>query len=165
MGKLIRTYEPENQDREHQLAGLRLASFQRRLGAFLIDMILVSVLFMIGVSFFGGLASKLGLLDGSQDYNFQLNFDNWYGVATIAVYFSLSHFVGKGKTVGKKLLKLRVVSLKHEKLGFWHCVERALGLGASALEAGLGYFQVIWKKDRRATHDRIAETIVIDERQ
>jgi len=54
-----------------------------------------------------------------------------------------------------------VVSLVHERLGFWQALERALGYGASALEFGFGFVQYFIHPNRRTLHDRIAETIVV----
>ena len=164
MSRVPARYQPPDLTRENELEGVRLASFRRRLAAFTMDMFIVAVLFMVGVAVFGPLLAKWGLIDPDSDVNISLDFSNWYSVVLIALYFSLSHFIGHGRTLGKRLFKLRVVSLRHTRLGFWHCVERALGYGASALEAGFGFFQVLWKPDRRATHDRIADTIVVDER-
>lgn len=160
---LVRYQAPELK-REHELEGVRLASFRRRLAAFSIDMLVVAFIFMAGVIVLGPLLAKWGVVNPDDDINIRLGFGNWYSVILIAFYFSLSHFFGRGRTLGKRLFKLRVVSLRHNQLGFWHCIERALGYGASALEAGFGFFQVLWKPDRRATHDRIADTIVVDER-
>lgn len=157
-------YTPPDLQREWALEGVRLASFRRRLGAFAIDMFIVAAIFMAGTVLFGPLLAKFGWIDPDQELMLELDFSNWYSVILLAVYFSLSHWLGKGRTLGKRFLSLRVVSLRHEELHFWHCVERALGYGASALEAGMGFLQVMWKPDRRATHDRIADTIVIDER-
>ena len=60
---------------------------------------------------------------------------------------------------------IRVVSVVHEKIGFWHAVERALGYGASFLEFGFGFLQYFIDPNRRTVHDRIAETIVIQDRK
>jgi len=49
-------------------------------------------------------------------------------------------------------------------LSFWHCVERALGYGAAALEAGFGFIQFFIHPYRRCAQDRLAETIVVTER-
>jgi uncharacterized RDD family membrane protein YckC len=38
-----------------------------------------------------------------------------------------------------------------------------LGYGASALEAGFGFFQYFLQPNRACVHDRIAETIVVKE--
>lgn len=76
-------------------------------------------------------------------------------------YFALANYFTNGRTVGKALLRIRVVSLYHKKIGLWHCIERSLGYVASTLEASLGFFQVFWNPNRMALHDRIAETIVV----
>lgn len=81
------------------------------------------------------------------------------------LYFSISFYFFKGRTIGKFFLRLRVVSLYHERLGLWHCIERSLGYFASALEFGFGYIQAIWNPNRMALHDKIGETIVISHQQ
>jgi uncharacterized RDD family membrane protein YckC len=77
-------------------------------------------------------------------------------------YFALSFYFLKGKTIGKYFLGIKVLSLYHEHLGFWHCLERSLGYFASALEFGFGYIQAFWNPNRMALHDKIGETIVIE---
>ena len=66
-------------------------------------------------------------------------------------------------TLGKRLLRIRVVSLTHQRITFWQSAERALGYGASLLEAGFGFLQYFLYPNHRCLHDRIAETIVIAE--
>ena len=161
----MRTFVPEERTREIQLTGMPLGSFRRRLAAFFIDSSIIAAMFIPLSVWVAKLLGELGFLDLSNDYNLELDFGNLYSVLLFAIYFSLSHYFLKGQTLGKKILGLRVLSLDHERLGFWHCVERALGYGASALEGGFGFFQVIWKPDRRATHDRIANTIVVREKR
>jgi len=78
------------------------------------------------------------------------------------MYFTLSFYFWKGQTIGKHLLRLRVVSLYHEHLGLWHCFERSLGYYASVLEFGFGFIQAFWNPNRMALHDKIGETIVIE---
>jgi uncharacterized RDD family membrane protein YckC len=80
-----------------------------------------------------------------------------------ALYFGLFLWRWNGRTPGKRLLKVRVVSLVHRRMTFWHSVERALGYGAAALEAGFGFFQFFIHPYRRCAQDRLAETIVVTE--
>jgi hypothetical protein len=47
----------------------------------------------------------------------------------------------------------------------WQCAERILGYGASLAEGGLGFIQYYWSPNRMCAHDRLAETIVVDERK
>jgi hypothetical protein len=54
----------------------------------------------------------------------------------------------------------------YTKITLWQAVERALGYGESMLEGGFGFFQYFLHHNRCCVHDRIAETIVIqDQRQ
>jgi uncharacterized RDD family membrane protein YckC len=78
------------------------------------------------------------------------------------IYFALSFYFLKGQTIGKYFLKIKVLSLYHEKLGLWHCIERSLGYFASALEFGFGFIQAFWNPNRMTLHDKIGETVVIE---
>lgn len=78
------------------------------------------------------------------------------------LYFALSLYFWRGRTVGKYLLRLKVLSLYHDRPGLWHCIERSLGYFASALEFGFGFIQAFWNPNRMTLHDKIGETIVVD---
>jgi uncharacterized RDD family membrane protein YckC len=80
------------------------------------------------------------------------------------LYFGIFLWRGNGRTPGKRLMKIRVVSLVHTHMSFWHSVERALGYGAAALEGGFGFIQYFIHPYRRCAQDRLAETIVVTER-
>lgn len=77
------------------------------------------------------------------------------------LYFTLTVFFLNGQTLGKKIFKIRVISLYHHKTGIWHCLERSLGYVASGLEFGLGFIQALWNPNKMSLHDKIAETIVV----
>jgi len=89
-----------------------------------------------------------------------LFFKNSFRLFASSLFYYLFYCI-KGQTIGKIFLKIKVVSLYHEKLGFWHCFERSLGYFTSALEFGFGFIQAIWNPNRMALHDKIGETIVI----
>jgi uncharacterized RDD family membrane protein YckC len=100
--------------------------------------------------------------ESPNNYRFTF-FGNWWSLVWLTLYFGLATYIGRGKTPGKWLMRIRVVSLVHERLSFWHAVERALGYGASALEFGFGFVQYFMHPNRRTVHDRIAETIVVSD--
>ena len=79
------------------------------------------------------------------------------------LYFGIFLWKGNGRTPGKRLMKIRVVSLVHTHITFWHAIERALGYGAAALEGGFGFIQFFLHPYRRCAQDRLAETIVVTE--
>jgi uncharacterized RDD family membrane protein YckC len=166
-------YDPHETERMRQLNGAPLASFGRRAAAFLIDLAIGVVVFMIVA-----IAVVWATSDGGG--RFQVTtpetrahqtevtrvelkfFSNWYSVIWWVVYFGLATYLGKGQTPGKRIMRIRVVSLVHGHLSLWHSIERALGYGASALEFGFGFVQYFIHRNHRTVHDRIAETIVVD---
>lgn len=168
------TYDAHETERMRALHGCQLASFRRRAIAFLIDLGIGAVLFMViaatlvyATSGAGGevrftAPAARAAQSRSDVTNVQLKFfNNWYSVVWWVVYFGLGTYFGNGRTPGKRLLRIRVVSLVRERLSLWHAFERALGYGASALEFGFGFVQYFIHPNRRTVHDRIAETIVI----
>jgi uncharacterized RDD family membrane protein YckC len=144
-----------------ELDGVKLAPFFRRAIAFYIDLIIavpLAVALIMGYTYFtGGFKNNANL-------KFEFNFENWYSLVGLVLYFGLATYFGNGKTLGKKLLKIRVVSLTHSKMTFFQSIERSLGYGASFLEGGFGFIKFFINPNRRTVHDRIAETIVVDEK-
>jgi uncharacterized RDD family membrane protein YckC len=158
-GKAARkTFRALDAHYRQRLEGMPLASFSRRLAAFMIDFgIIVVFLALLSLSATLQTAKKTGALT--------MNIDPFHGWALLSLplYFGLSCYWGRGRTIGKKLLKIRVVSLTHERLSLWHSIERSLGYGASMLEFGFGFLQYFTHPNCQTVHDRIAETIVVSE--
>jgi uncharacterized RDD family membrane protein YckC len=80
-------------------------------------------------------------------------------------YFVLFTAAG-GQTIGKMLTGIKVVPVEAE--GAWsdrvplgHAVLRAAGYLVSVLPAGLGLLPALFAPDRRAVHDRLADTRVV----
>jgi uncharacterized RDD family membrane protein YckC len=59
------------------------------------------------------------------------------------------------------LAGLQVVTGAGDRIGFGPAVSRAGGYVVSALPAGLGFLPAFFGTDRRALHDRIADTKVV----
>jgi len=156
-------YNGRETDRMQQLDGLVLASFKRRAGAFIVDSCIIVLIAIPTLMLTGIVLGSLGLISPHSQFHF--DFKNWYSMVFVVLYYSLSIYWGKGKTLGKYLFGIRVVSVVHEHINVWHAIERALGYGASLLEFGFGFFQYFIDKNRRTVHDRIAETIVIIDRK
>lgn len=74
--------------------------------------------------------------------------------STSTTYFGLSFYFGHGRTLGKRVMGIRAVSLTHEHLSLWHSMERALGYGASMLEGGFGFLQYFIHPNCQTVHDR-----------
>jgi uncharacterized RDD family membrane protein YckC len=77
------------------------------------------------------------------------------------IYYILFFRFG-GRTIGKLILRLRVIDLEgRPRLGWYQSLERAHGYAASALLAFLGFLQVLWDHKGLTMHDRLAGTTVI----
>jgi uncharacterized RDD family membrane protein YckC len=78
------------------------------------------------------------------------------------VYFSLLPAWWSGQTVGKKLLRLRVVELTGQPMTVMRCLKRYGGYAASMATGGLGFAQMLWDVNGQALQDKAAHTAVID---
>ena len=157
----MKNFNPHETARLMELDGVKLAPFFRRAIAFYIDL---TVAVVLAVALIAGYTYFTGGFKNNLDLKFEFNFENWYSLVGLVLYFGLATYFGNGKTLGKKLLKIRVVSLTHSKMTFFQSIERSLGYGASFLEGGFGFIQFFINPNRRTVHDRIAETIVVDEK-
>jgi uncharacterized RDD family membrane protein YckC len=160
-----RWFHAHETSRFDSLNGLPLASFKHRAYAYLIDLLIVA----IASSILGDWASFKELGESSCGVTMgAVMMEVLKKVKELAesvLYFSVALKLMNGQTPGKKLMKIRVVSLTHHGMGWWQSIERALGYGASLLEGGFGFFQFYLNPNRMCVHDRIAETIVIDLRK
>lgn len=77
-------------------------------------------------------------------------------------YFTVSIALGKGQTLGKKLLKIKVIQLDGTPLSLWDSFGRYGGYGAGLATGLLGFIQIYWDPNKQAIHDKISATVVID---
>lgn len=66
-----------------------------------------------------------------------------------------------GATIGKKIMRIKIVTKDGAPLTFRRSVGRYFARILSALPAGLGLLWVIWDSEKRGWHDRMAGTKVI----
>lgn len=162
-------YVAHETERMSALDGAVLASFGERAIAFLIDVVAAFFCFLISMAVIslGIWAVKTGFKFESYAVHFDAESGLGHAVVQIVIpvlYFGLSTWLWNGRTLGKRIMKIRVVSLVHDHMSLWHSIERALGYAAAALEFGFGFFQFFIHPNRRTVQDRIAETIVVSER-
>jgi len=148
-----------------------LATIRKRFVAFLIDWLIVIIIYIYILFLFSLLNMNISKITVQSvfDVDIEMNNAHSYLITFLkflfgllpTLYFTISFYFWKGQTIGKYFLNIRVLSLYHEHLGLWHCIERSLGYYASALELGFGYIQAFWNPNRMTLHDKIGETIVI----
>ncbi len=159
--KSARLFDPRETARIQSLAGLPLAEFWRRCVAFAIDFVIVLAIFLP----FQIAQEYLKVRSFQRALQVELHFNphDLEDLIWLIAYAGLSVWWSSGQTVGKHLMRIRIISLRSQKVTLWQAVERALGYGASALEGGFGFVQFFLNHNRQCVHDRIAETIVVRE--
>lgn len=84
-----------------------------------------------------------------------------FGFGWASLYLTVMLSWWKGQTVGKRIMKIRVVRLDGEPITWWTAFERAGGYAAGFATGLLGFAQVFWDANRQAIHDRIVGTVVV----
>ena len=152
----------------------KFAGFWRRLIAYMIDstiiVIVFLILFMIAMMalFFGSISGNnsgllVSLLDPSIASSHVAFIWIFYTVVSIA-YFT--YFYGTtGKTPGKMLLGLQVVSTDGKSISFGTAFLRAVGYLVSGALFNIGFIWAAFDKKKQGWHDKIAGTVVIIKKQ
>jgi uncharacterized RDD family membrane protein YckC len=148
--------------RYDELEGLPLADFWQRALGFVIDFLVVILLWAPLELLWARYVS--GEWDGVSKFHISFSYHEWRSLLVAMLYYVVANFVTNGMSLGKWIARTRVMSLVSGRLGLWQCVERVLGYGVSAGEV-VGFVQFFWSANRMCVHDRIAETIVVDIRK
>jgi uncharacterized RDD family membrane protein YckC len=84
-----------------------------------------------------------------------------FGFGWASLYLTVILSWWNGQTVGKRVMKIRVMRLDGEPVNWWIAFERAGGYAAGFATGLLGFAQVYWDANRQAIHDRIVGTVVV----
>lgn len=140
-------------------AHTRYAGFWRRLGAFLIDMVLLSLMMSPVVAYFG----KVNLSASLASYQ-TIELPDWLQYLLNLLLFLLTVFlwVKFRGTPGKLLLGCRLVDANSGgTLRVGQAALRNIAYLASLLPLGLGFLWIAWDKRKQGFHDKIAKTVVV----
>jgi uncharacterized RDD family membrane protein YckC len=83
------------------------------------------------------------------------------GLGWSGLYFTFFTGLTGGQTPGKRLLGIRVLRLDGKPISWWISFERFGGYAAGLLTGLLGFFQILWDRNRQGVHDKLAETVVV----
>jgi uncharacterized RDD family membrane protein YckC len=125
------------------LAALPRAGFWLRMGALLIDVLLI-----------GFLTQSSGFLLGSFHHETNLH------LLVLAAYGACMWKL-RGSTVGGIVCDLRVVRVDGRPLEWENAIVRALGCFLSLAVCGLGFIWIAFDENHQAWHDKIAGTVVL----
>ncbi|MEQ8161875.1 MAG: RDD family protein, partial [Smithellaceae bacterium] len=150
----------------------RFAGFWRRFVAFTVDTIIINIVFsflgvIVATAFIMGSMSADNLAwiaevtDPARVTPITLLIGACYIILMIA-YFTYFHGI-KGRTPGKMLMGLQVVSADGAPLDFGASFLRSVGYLVSSLlfTFPLGFIWAAFDKKKQAWHDKIAGTVVI----
>jgi uncharacterized RDD family membrane protein YckC len=154
----VKTFHAHETSRAEALEGTPLATFRQRTVGFAIDFAIVSLIRKI-------VGDVWDAVPHVWERHTLIDITHVLSAAVFFVYFTLALYIGNGRTPGKWIARTSVVSLKAPRLTLWQSFERALGYGASVVEAGLGFLQFFRNRNSQCAHDRLAETIVVDLRR
>ena len=128
----------------------RLASPGKRLGAYVLDIAVPSVVVMI--------VMMMGAAGGDSGIGFII------GAVLLLAYavYALMLFA-QGTTPGKKMLGMRVVKEDGSTAGFLTMLLREwVGKFISAMIFYLGFLWILFDRDKQGWHDKLTSTYVID---
>lgn len=83
------------------------------------------------------------------------------GLGWFGLYFTATTAMWHGRTPGKRVFGIRVMSLTGRPIGWWASFERFGGYAAGFATGLLGFLQILWDDNRQAIHDKIAATVVV----
>ena len=132
--------------------------FWIRLVAYIIDAILISLVFGVVTSIFG--VRYIDMDDMSR-------IDPTVNLLSLAVawlYFALMESSERGATVGKMAMGLRVVTNDGKRLSFMNATGRYFAKILSAMIFCIGFIMIAFTDRKRGLHDMIASTLVIKTR-
>ena len=148
----------------------KFAGFWRRLIAYLIDSTIITivffVLFMIAMMafLFGSMSGNSSewladLMDPTRISSILIFIWIFYAAMTIA-YFTYFHGT-TGRTPGKMLLGLQVLSADGTPISFGIAFLRTVGYLVSGALFNIGFIWAAFDKRKQGWHDKIADTVVI----
>jgi uncharacterized RDD family membrane protein YckC len=90
----------------------------------------------------------------------------WVAVSLIGawLYFALQESSRHQVTVGKRLMGIRVYNTDEERIGFRQASKRFWAKLLSAIIVGAGFLMVLSNNERRALHDLLSHTQVLQDR-
>src|SRR5215217_1256253 len=126
------------------------AGFWRRFAAYIIDSILISVVFWLAVLILGAIADDGGVIVA-------------YILGTIGafVYYAGMESSSNQATIGKIALGIQVTDLQGNRISFGKALGRNLAKILSALIFYIGFIMAAFTAKKQALHDMIAGTLVV----
>ena len=141
------------------------AGFWKRVAASMIDTLVLMVVIFILAIFLGvfGAATSLGRGGGlSSGSMVSLGLFYLFEIVGIALYFAMMHASSMQATLGKMAVGIKVTDDSGQRISFWRGVGRYFAYLLSSLLLLVGYVMAAFTDRKRALHDMICSTLVVD---
>ena len=129
---------------------MEYSGFWRRFVAYVIDNILLSVVFWLLILVLGGIGGDGGVFGA-------------YTLAAIGwlLYYAAMESSSNQATVGKMALGIKVTDLEGNRISFGRALGRNLAKIISVLIFYIGFIMAAFTAKKQALHDMIANTLVV----
>ena len=149
------------------MPSLRPAGFFSRLEALVIDLVILSVVQLVGSVMVDKVVDLLVRTRLSENVKtiIESSVNNLMASSIVATLFVIAYFTFfwtlVGFTPGKAILGLKVVRQNGSNISFFRALLRLFGYWISAIPLFLGFLWVLWDPKRQGWHDKLAGTQVI----
>lgn len=143
------------------------AGFWKRVAAYIIDSFVAGFVGAIIGGIVGGLLGATLLSSGGMSGNagafmgIQL-IGNLIGMLLGVAYYAGMHSSSSMATLGKMAVGIKVVRSDGSRISFLRGVGRYFGLIVSSITLGIGFFMAGFTERKRALHDMLCDTLVVD---
>jgi len=133
---------------------MEISDFGSRLGAFILDFLLM----LITVE---GVVYIVSVLGGRASLNWSLSLI----VVTFLIFFLINWLLlpaVSGQTIGKKILGIQIMRADGDYPGMMDVVKRHfIGYPISGLPLMLGFLWIVWDRNHQGWHDKLSKTTVV----
>lgn len=141
-------------------SGPLYAGFWKRVVAYVIDWIVLYLLFFLAALAFGP------VIRGDMFWNDGFVGPRpWVFLAQLSIpwlYYALMESSTRQATLGKMALGIRVVDLSGRRVSFWRATGRFFGQFVSSMFFGIGYLMAGFTRRKQALHDMMAGCLVVN---
>jgi uncharacterized RDD family membrane protein YckC len=142
------------------------AGFWKRVAASMIDSLVLMVVILILAIFLGVFSAAASLGRGgaglSSGSMISLGLFYLFEIVGIALYFAMMHASSMQATLGKMAVGIKVTDDSGQRISFWRGVGRYFAYLLSSLVLFVGYIMAAFTDRKRALHDMICSTLVVD---
>lgn len=96
----------------------------------------------------------------SEGAGISVQFNGW--AMLIPALYTILFWIWKGATPGKMLLGMKITKIDGSPIGTKEAILRYIGYFISAVVLFLGFLWVAWDSKKQGWHDKIAGTIVVE---